>query len=73
MEGLIGTTMRVIGLYRFELRLEDGQDLMVDCLVVDGCGDEFLIGSDFARAGQLTLDHHSVVNKMKMTSISVFD
>lgn len=57
--GLGGQKAKVKGLYRFQLQLEDGQSLVVDCVVVDGCTDEFLLGSDFPRAHHAVMDYRS--------------
>lgn len=57
--GLGGQETNVKGLNRFQVQLKDGQYLTVDSLVVDGYGDEFLLGSDFARAHHAIMDYRS--------------
>lgn len=57
VEGLGGKKIKVEGLYRFQVQLQDGQDMSIDCLDVDGCEGEFLLGSDFARAHHANMDY----------------
>lgn len=52
-----GAKIAVEGLYQFSLQLMGGRLLMVHCLVFDGCDDEFLLGSDFAKANNAVMDY----------------
>ena len=56
VEGLGGNKLRVEGLWTFRCANVYDQLLLVDALVVSGCGDEMLIGTDFVSQYQAVID-----------------
>jgi len=47
MEGIGGATLVVLGLWRFEVTTMYGHVVTIDACMVDGFGEEFLLGEDF--------------------------
>jgi hypothetical protein len=47
MEGIGGATLVVLGLWRFEVTTMYGHMVTIDACMVDGFGEEFLLGEDF--------------------------
>ncbi|KAJ0391696.1 hypothetical protein P43SY_010532 [Pythium insidiosum] len=59
VQGLGGTCLPVLGVWKFELRTVYEQTLVVDVLVVDGCGEEFILGSDFWTGQRATISYET--------------
>ena len=56
VEGLGGNKLKVEGLWVFHGENVYGQRLSVDALVVAGCGEEMLLGTDFVHQHQATIN-----------------
>lgn len=56
MEGISGVSLPVLGLWRFKMTTMYGHEMTIDACVVDGFGDEFLLGEDFMTAQRARID-----------------
>ncbi|OWZ09840.1 hypothetical protein PHMEG_00017393 [Phytophthora megakarya] len=56
VEGIGGILLDVVGLWQFELTSVFGEIIRVRACVVDGCDEELLVGLDFMRNNEATLD-----------------
>lgn len=59
VEGFGGETSRVLGVWRFIGTTQLQQRVVVDALLVEGQGDEFLIGEDWMVKLQVNMDFGS--------------
>ncbi|KAJ0391853.1 hypothetical protein P43SY_010753 [Pythium insidiosum] len=59
VQGLGGVCLPVLGVWKFELRTAYEQTIAVDALVVDGCGVEFILGSDFWTGQRATISYET--------------
>ncbi|GMF57917.1 unnamed protein product [Phytophthora fragariaefolia] len=56
VKGFGGDTNRVLGVWRFVGTTQYQQRITIDALVVDGQGDEFLVGEDWMVQKQVKMD-----------------
>lgn len=56
VEGIGGFLLDVVGVWRFEMISAFGEIVRVDACIVDGCTSEFLLGVDFMREQEATMD-----------------
>ncbi|KAE9019567.1 hypothetical protein PR003_g13545 [Phytophthora rubi] len=57
VEGIGGFVLKVVGMWRFDMRNAFGQMVTLEACIIEGCTDEFLVGVDFLQRHKAVMDY----------------
>lgn len=71
VKGIGGFLLDVVSVWRFKITSGFGESITVDACIVEGCTSEFLLGVDFVREHEATMDFSKNDMRYKESSRSV--